>query len=277
MTCYKYVSGASALRILATGSLYFASPDELNDSLEANFDFADVSRFARVFNTTFDELALRRGYAGDLSYPAEPPEGLQPVNEEENANFRLGCRQVGIFSAAPRPDNQPMWAYYSNNGQGMCFRLEWSQEIINEHNLFPTKVTYTTEPRVHNRADDLRDLLLEVDQQNPAWTMAQLARFSMTEEFRRRWGIRSTARAVSMKHADWQHEEEIRILAPQSGPKTLLREVLREAYFVRSDATEWGSFIMLLHRLYPDVSLADVSFNHTAPFVTIRSLKLGER
>ena len=97
LTCYKYVSGASALRILATGSLYFASPDQLNDSLEANFDFADASRFAAVFNTTLNELALRRGYAGDLSYPAEPPEGLQPVNEEENANFRLGCREVGIF------------------------------------------------------------------------------------------------------------------------------------------------------------------------------------
>jgi len=35
LTCFKYRSPSAALRCLAEGSLYFAKPSELNDTLEA--------------------------------------------------------------------------------------------------------------------------------------------------------------------------------------------------------------------------------------------------
>jgi hypothetical protein len=94
----------------------------------------------------------------------------------------------------------------------------------------------------------------------------------MVDELEASSNIRSIARAVSIKHADWQHEAEVRLLAPRAGPLPLLSDVLKRVYFVRTDFSEWGSILMLLHRLYPKVEIARLSFEHTEPFVRIQPL-----
>lgn len=273
-TCYKYRSGAAALRCLSESTAYFASPSELNDSLEAKFDLVGATGFADVMHATLGELARSRGYAGNVSDIARVPKGLPKVTAQENKRFLEACQKTGIYSAAPRPDNQPMWAYYCDNFRGVCFHLEWSKEVIERYRLSPSFVTYSSESRIFNRADDLRDLLLELGRENPTWSFSQLAAFSMTDQFLHRLGIKTVARAVSMKHADWAHEREVRIIAPHSGPLPVMQDILKSVIFVRTDFSEWGSIMMLLHRLYPNVQLADMSFHHKEPFVRSRPLKV---
>jgi hypothetical protein len=271
LTCYKYRSGAAAVRCLSEGTAYFASPAELNDSLEAKFDLAGAKDFARVYNATLTELAKLRG--SKMSFLRPVPKGLPAVTRTENKRFREASQRVGIFSAAPRPDNQPMWAYYCNNFQGVCFQLEWPSEVLGTYHLYPTKVTYTDKARVHNRADDYREILLELSRENPTWNMAQLGAFALTDTFLRKVGIRSMGRAVSMKHLDWAHEGELRIVASKPGPIPVMRNILKRVIFGRTDFEEWGSIMMLLHRLYPETNLAQISFHHKEPFVHIQPME----
>lgn len=252
LVSYKYRTGPSALRCLSEGTAYFASPSELNDSLEAKFDIADAAQFARVIGKTLTELSLRRGEPS-FSYDEDSHDAYEAVDTRETERFVAGCQRVGIFSCAPRPDNQPMWAYYCGNEQGVCFHLEWPKAIVDRYHLFPTQVTYSRETRLINRADHYRQTLLELAVQNPKWSLAQIKAFSLTEQFRLNVGINGVAQAVSIKHADWQHEQEIRMLALRSGPLPLMQDILKSVIYTRTDFPEWGPIVMLLHQLYPKV------------------------
>lgn len=275
LTCYKYRSGAAALRCLSEGRAYFASLGELNDSLEAKFDVASPEQYTGVIQKTLTELSLQRdGALAELDELVHPSvvQDFNAANALENERFVAACQQVGIYSGASRPDNQPMWAYYCENEQGVCLHLEWPKHILEKYQLYPTEIAYSREARLLNRADDVRHVLLEVAAQNHSWSMAQLKAFSLSESFQRRVGIRSVARAVSVKHADWEHEREVRILAPKAGSLPLMQDVLKSVIFTRTNFPEWGAIVMLLHRLYPHAQLAKMSFSHREPFVVSQLL-----
>lgn len=64
-----------------------------------------------------------------------------------------GDQKLGVFSSARRPDSQPMWAYYCDDSKGICFELEWSDELLATYQLMPTEIQYADEPRVHHRVE----------------------------------------------------------------------------------------------------------------------------
>ena len=271
LTCFKYRSGESALRCLVDGTLYFAKPGELNDVLETKFDHAEPEAFNKIYLDTISEVSQKRG--GPRLSPGYPcPPDFVAVNTEENERFRLACDNVGIFSAARRPNDQAMWAYYAENCQGVCFELEWSASILNEHQLIPVDVTYSANARTHNRAEDWSTLFLELAKEKPTATLAELQEISLEEAFRRRMGILSTARATAIKHTDWAHEKEIRLLTGKSGARPLLSSVLKRVHFMRTDGAKWGPIVQELHRNYPQVELAQWTFHHGEITTSARSM-----
>lgn len=226
LTCFKYRSGMNALRCLVDGALYFAKPSELNDTLEAKFDYAEHDANSEVFCDTLSEISRSRGDP-DYSFESScPPEVARAINCE-NERLRKFSEGVGIFSAAHRPNHQAMWAYYAENSQGVCFELEWSPSVLQDHQLFPVDVTYFGGARSHNYADDWRQLFIALAEEHPGATLAQLQELSLGEDFLRRRGILSAARVTSVKHTDWSHENEIRLLAPRAGGRLLLSKVLK--------------------------------------------------
>lgn len=265
---YKYRSGAAALRSLSDGSAYFAAPHELNDALEAQFEPASSTQFVATLASTLTELAQHRGEA--LAFVPEESfaeEFAQHFNGEET-QFKTACQQLGLFSSARRPNSQPMWAYYCGDSKGVCFELEWPDDLLAEYQLMPTEIHYSSEPRIHNRADDLRDALLALSKQHPDWSVDDLERYSYTAAFNQQWIARSMGRAVSVKHNDWQHEAELRMVAPRAGVLPILPRILKRIYYTRTDFPEWRPIIMLAHQLYPEVELAEVRFSHTAPLTS---------
>ncbi|WP_180125053.1 DUF2971 domain-containing protein [Rhodoferax sp. BLA1] len=248
---FKYRSGAAALRGLSDGACYFAHAGELNDSLEAKFAPADPFSYARTLAQTLTELAIQRKEPAKYEPEEESAEYLSKLIREEDQTFAANCQRVGIFSGTKRPDNQPMWAYYCNDGRGVCFEFEWPRDVIEQFSLRPTFVHYTDQPRVHDRFEDMRAELLAVGDKHPDWTVEQLHKHSQTHEFIARWMARSMSRAVSIKHSDWAHEHELRMLSPKAGPLPILRQILKRVYFTRTDFPEWGPIMMLLHQLYP--------------------------
>lgn len=270
---FKYRSGAAALRGLSDGTCYFAHAGELNDSLEAKFAPAEPSSYARVLAQTLTELAAQRKEPARYEPEEESAEYLSKLIRKEDETFAANCQQVGIFSGTKRPDNQPMWAYYCNDGRGVCFEFEWPREVLKQFSLRPTFVYYTDKPRVHDRFEDMRTELLALGKKHPHWTVEQLYEHSQTPEFIAGWIARSISRAVSTKHSDWAHEHELRMLSPRAGPLPILKQILKTVYFTRTDFPEWGPIMMLLHQLYPDVKMAKVTFSHAEPLVSIQRLE----
>jgi hypothetical protein len=261
LTCFKYRSGVSALRCLVDGMLYFAKPVELNDILETKFDHAQPEAFCKIYLDTISEVSQNRG--GPRLSPGYPcPPDFIAVNNEENERFRQSCDNIGIFSAARRPNDQAMWAYYAENCQGVCFELEWSASIVQESQLLPVDVTYSRVARQHNRAEDWRTAFLDLAEKNPSLSLQELYELSLEEQFRRRTGILSTARVTSIKHTDWAHESEIRLLSGKAGARPLLKSVLKRVHFMRTDGAQWGPIMQELHLNYPQVGLAQWIFHH---------------
>lgn len=271
LTCFKYRSGESALRCLVDGTLYFAKPNELNDALETKFDHAEPAAFNKIFIDTISEITQKRGGTCLVPDNQISPD-FSIVNTEENERFRLACDNVGIFSAARRPNDQAMWAYYAENSQGVCFELEWSASVLRENQLIPVDVTYSGGARTHNRAEDWRTLFLELAEQKPHSTLAELMDISLGETFRRRMGILSTARVTSIKHTDWAHEKEIRLLTGKAGARPILSTVLKRVHFIRTDGDKWGPIMQQLHLNYPQVQMAHWTIHHGAITTSAKSM-----
>ncbi|WP_022982014.1 DUF2971 domain-containing protein [Ideonella sp. B508-1] len=187
----------------------------------------------------------------------------------ESAAFSKNCQRLGIYSCTTRPDNQPMWAYYCNDSRGICLELEWPDDLVKEYELLPTFVSYSASPRLHDRFDDMQQAIRALAKRHPDWTAEELLEHSTKPGFIRNWMIRSMGRAVSTKHLDWAHEQELRMISPTVGALPILKRLLRRVYFTRTDFPEWGPIMMILHQLYPEVELARVDFSHTEPLVSV--------
>lgn len=271
LTCFKYRSPSAALRSLAEGTLYFAKPCELNDTLEAKYDHASAEDFSHVMVQTWSEVSHKRGG------PALALNGLGMVdmelaNARENERLQAFTEQVGIFSAARRADHQAMWAYYAQNSSGLCFELEWSHEVANRYQLWSTDVEYRSEARVHNRAEDWRGVLLALSLEHPGASLEDLHHLSLEESARRRWGILSASRAASVKHTDWAHEQEIRLLAPTSCALPILSEVLKRVHYVHV-GEHWGEVMQILFTRYPHVEIVRWQFDHGKPRALSRPME----
>lgn len=261
LTCFKYRSPSAALRCLAEGSLYFAPPCKLNDTLEAKYDHATPEDFSRVMAKTYSEISQQRGGSA-LDFDQYGFAEMAEAHARECQLLQAFTEQVGIFSAAQRPDHQAMWAYYADNASGVCFELEWSHEVMQQHRIRHIDVSYSVHARVHNRAEDWRHVFLELAREHPDASLDALHQLSLEEEVRREWGCRTATRAASIKHTDWTHEKEIRLLAPKPGALPVLGEILKRVHFVRTDGEHWGAIMQLLRAYYPTVETMHWQFSH---------------
>lgn len=269
---YKYRSGPVALRCLSDGVAYFASPSELNDCLEAKFEHSSAADYIACMDRSIRSIAEQRGCAGGYSVPDNELALYEAKIARENANFLEATQRAGIYSTASRPDNQPMWAYYCDDSKGFCFELEWSDSVLGRYQIAPVGVLYSSASRIHNRAEIFSTLIREEAELHPEWSMDRILEETRSDFFGFRFNVLNTCRAVSIKHSDWAHEKEVRFVTPRAGPLPIISQVLKRVYFVRTDFPEWGPTMMLLHRLYPNVELVELTFQHIEPYVEARQM-----
>lgn len=273
LTCFKYRSPAAALRCLAEGTLYFAKPSELNDTLEAKYDHATSEDFTQVMTLTYSEISQQRG-GQPLKFDQRGMTEMAEAHARECQRLQAFTDQIGIFSAAHRPDHQAMWAYYADNASGVCFELEWSHEIADRHQLWATDVQYHGEARVHNRAEDWRDVFLELAQKHPDASLEKLHQLSLEASTRRKSGILSASRAASVKHTDWAHEQEIRLLAPKAGALPILSDVLKRVHYLQIAGDDCGEIARLLVTRHPKVELIRWQFSHGELCATLTPMEM---
>jgi len=261
LICFKYRSPSAACRCLTEGTLYFAKPQELNDTLEAQYDHASPEDFTQVMQETYSEINQQRG-GTPLTIDQSEITRFASTHARECQRLRQFTQQIGIFSASRRADHQALWAYYADNASGVCFEIEWTEEVAQDHQLWPIDVQYQSTARIHNRAEDWRAAFMQLAQEHPDASLEELHQLSLEEPIRRRWGVTTAARAASIKHTDWSQEDEIRFLAPKSGALPVLSDVLKRVHFVRTNAPSSMEIIQLLHADYPSVELVQWKFDH---------------
>lgn len=269
---FKYRTGTAALRCLSEGSAYFAKPTELNDCLEAKFDHPSAADYVRCMDRSISRVAELRGCTGGYTVPDDGLGAFEAKNANENAKFLEATQRVGIYSTASRPDNQPMWAYYCDDSKGFCFELEWPDVVLGQHQIVPVGVFYSSEARVHNRAEIFDTLISEEAELHPDWSMEQILEETRSDFFRFRLQMLNTCRAASIKHSDWSHEHEVRFITPRAGPLPIMGQILRRVHFVRTDFPEWRPVMMLLHQLYPNVNVSKLTFQHAEPYVKVQEM-----
>jgi hypothetical protein len=269
---YKYRSGPIALRCLSDGVAYFASPSELNDCLEAKFDHSSAADYIACMDQSIRSIAEQRGCVGGYSVPEGELASYEVMVTRENGSFLEATQRVGIYSTASRPDNQPMWAYYCDDSKGFCFELEWSDLVIGRYQIAPVGVLYSSASRIHNRAEIFGTLIREEAELHPEWSIDRIIEETRSDFFKFRFNMLNTCRAVSIKHSDWAHEQEVRFVTPRAGPIPIMSQVLKRVFYVRTDFPEWGPTMMLLHRLYPNVELVELTFQHIEPYVVAQHM-----
>lgn len=270
---FKYRSCEAALRDLENGTLWFARPDTLNDTLETRFQAATTADFRRSIAAVVNEVAIERGEPPREWAAGEDPE-LEAIINRENARLAAFCAGLGIYAAARRPDHQAMWAYYADNGSGVCFELELTTEIGNAHQLWAADVAYEAGPRVHNRADDMAFVFRRVADENPNKSIDQLWEIMCGEPERGRFGIETAGRAASRKHTDWQHEDEIRLLVPIAQAVPILKQTLKAVHFLGPAAKRLGEVFLTLHNDYPGVGMVQWDYDDGEMHLAGREMEL---
>jgi hypothetical protein len=259
-TAFKYVGAERAVQCLEDGTLYLASPDQLNDALEARFHTASTEAYLAITDATLVELARQRGET-PMAFDREALPKFAEMNQRENGRFQAFCEGVGICALAKRPNHQAMWAYYAEGGEGICLELAFSREVMEANQLLLGPVTYSEQARVLNRAEDWRTSFLELAEQYPEATLKDLQAISLEVPFRRQMGLRMAQRATSIKHPDWAHEDEIRLLGPKGRkPLPILGQVLTRVHFQSIKALSRVAPLLVKH--YPHVSLMQWTFDH---------------
>jgi hypothetical protein len=264
---FKYRTYGAALDCLRDESLYFAKPAQLNDMLEVRFDMADARQTAAELSLILREVAKKHGVdakANDFSVVAE--QLLINAVKDEDERFISFTKDIGIFSAAKRPDDQAMWAYYADNSQGVCFELDWADSVLYDEQLKQADVFYIDAPRIISRAGILKLCVTELSENNPNLSYDELCRLMLEENFRRCWGISSVVFSASIKHTDWKHEQEVRLIAPKYGAKKILKSGLKAVHFVKGVGNKLPEklceILLLLRQGYPDVEVIQWEFSH---------------
>ncbi|MEA1053007.1 DUF2971 domain-containing protein [Lamprobacter modestohalophilus] len=255
LTLFKYRSSERALEALVRGSLYFAPRQTLNDTLEVTFEDAGADEFQAVLGVFFYQKAQQRGQPG-YRLDRSVAEAFARTNAAENRRFREHAEQVGIFSATPNQTSRAMWHAYADAGRGYCFELRLLPETQQQCGLHCRPVVYRSGPRRHNRAEDLVRVLEALASEHPQASIEELQHLSLEGSVRSRWGIETTARVASIKHTDWQHEQELRLLAARSDAKPLLQASLQRVWSLRGSTPDrLGEVSALLASGYPGVTL----------------------
>lgn len=251
----------TARRCLTDGTLYLAAPDQLNDTLEAQFHTADTERYRATVIRTINEVAQQRGEQTQTFSP-DAFAHFTALNQRENDRFQAFCHQIGICSLATRPDHQAMWAYYADEGAGLCLEITLPPAIMVAHQLVLEPAEYQSTPRVINRAEDWRAAFLELAARYSDASIEALQEKSLSDGFRQQIGLSMARRAVSIKHTDWAHEHEVRLLGPQGRtPLPILREVLTGVHFRSVNALASPIASLLVNR-HPYVRYTQWTFNH---------------
>lgn len=152
---YKYVSLATAIRILDTSSLKFAKPSTFNDPFDCDVNLLDFNFDGEVTPMVLNEIeTLRVMYSGKLDAKSKDfwEKGYKAAQLGKVNSSRICC-----FSLIN--DNILMWSHYADNHAGVCLEFDNLMEnkfvnLLDKNDISEGIVGYTAKTRINYVAEE---------------------------------------------------------------------------------------------------------------------------
>ena len=184
-----------SLDSLIKGSLYFASPDKLNDPFDCRLD---------IKKSILHAASKLKG---------EQASKIIALSKDENLyeSIKEDFSRIGVCSFSLDSKNVVMWSHYANNHKGITILYDFPEIYLNDKNKFIgiTEVSYEEDPLtnwfVHIASKSkmiLKDYIFE------------LARLLLTS-----------------KDPGWAYENEVRIIRPTPGNFEIKKEFIKQICF----------------------------------------------
>lgn len=218
---YKYIpfsksDGFERLKDYFEQKVWMAPISSLNDPFEGKFNIAPSSfenqHSLDLFNMHVDGKYTIDEWKRILNYPKFKkiiPEMLSIAPDFFHSH--------GLMCLTSKPDNIPMWTYYSDNHRGYCLEFEINYEVIQ-------KLTGIEQSEIYDSVNNGSNIYIELPKNNlhivfskvtyctekPRIDNNKINKLAKTPSAQTDYLIRNS---VGMKYHQWGHEQEFRLIA----------------------------------------------------------------
>lgn len=198
-------------RTLETSEIYFASPMELNDPFDCQIDLSKARKLA-LLSCMNISTAVEEGRWGVFS-----------------KNLIQKARSCGVFSLCGGEvighNSHLFWPHYGDSHKGVCLTYRIPTSYVEGNHFGIDRVKYSSE----SLFEAINNLRLE-----PLPTMPEIHPLIIA--------------MLTTKSGQWAYEEEVRMVAFESGPKPIPRDCLVQVCFgLKVSARERQRLITAMH------------------------------
>lgn len=259
MHVYKYRSCAQRTwELLINRKLFFATPDQLNDPLDASIDISDeyerAKELVRMQDTSPDGRKSFLLFLLDGSHRfGDPTTGEQIGLNKAVQSF---IRSLGILSFSRTPLDPLLWSHYAAGHSGIC--LGFDPELLDKKRAFiRDDVTYAAKPPYVDLFLKLTD---EIGEFVRPWDNHRYPK-EQGDSFYTNQLSRLMRANLLVKSEKWSYEEEHRMITSRPGecdfPPQALVHVIRGAKMSASDRETLSN--ILRSPDYSHVKVSDVA------------------
>ncbi|EOD4081501.1 DUF2971 domain-containing protein [Yersinia enterocolitica] len=260
MLCYKYRSvNQQTLEMLINREVYFASPDQLNDPLDAKIDInAHYQEIVRKYDPNISEEFNRKAFLLNVL-------NSKKVTLEDGTEKRLNdlvqefITSLGIFSLSKTASDALLWSHYGGAHKGLCLEFE-SDEISSKDVLSRGEIAYKQKPIYE---EVFEELLLDFGSFVKPWEKDSSYSDEVADKFYTKQLSDLIGANLYVKSEKWKYEEEYRLVSNKAGKikfnAKALKKIILGIHISSYDINTIKN--ILTHPQYEHVKLMRVSKN----------------
>jgi len=237
------------------GGAYFASRSQFNDPLDCNPPIVapTYEQFKKVFSRAFFSLSCCGQDFKDFATSEKALEIFyRPLADAKglSRNVKPLADGVGVLCLSRRRDHPLMWGHYANGHRGFCigynidesYKYLWENaDFLYDNNIFMRPVDYSNEPidALGIYAIVVNLMLSHSSKKNIDGKLSYKDALGVFENnaLMSQFFYYYCIHHLTHKHASWNYEEEVRLLAlpngdgVQNGVRALKPGTLKEVVF----------------------------------------------
>ena len=180
---------------IINGEIWFASPLEFNDPFDSNIiidENTSEEQIKKYFEIVYEGKNNQEEIQNLFKEVVEKPDAFREVIHNDTKSLLL-AQGVACFSRCN--DNLLMWSHYADRHKGICLKFEVAKDREVFHPMFD--VSYPRDYPLYDYLNHQEELV----------------------------------KIMKTKSADWQYEQEVRVIKPKRGVYKFKKEALSEVIF----------------------------------------------
>ncbi len=191
--------------------------------------------------------------ADDLKAKLCTPEFEKIFTQQSQKQYQMvkdAFSNHGALCLTPQNNNIPMWAYYANDHKGYCVEFSIDFSYIQKHAAIDPNMLADF---IHGIKTGIDILSFQLKEHGQEFVFAKVrysheiptidleVLFGITNEYKRTEYL--VKNSVGVKHSDWDHEDEYRLIANSNSRNCESMSLQYYAPFLKVTAIIMGAFI----------------------------------